>query len=212
MPYKSWERVKPIIITQFTDNMESYNKIASYLQERYFSVEERLAQTFRFVSCHSSNRNVFSYEYASILRDVGSIFGSVMEAFVRETTSISEKIDIRDYRKWLEALDINDHGSPDKIAKIHDISATINYPGRLRVIIPFLPLKVEENRLDWWDAYNAVKHSDMEKFSNGNLINCLSGVASLAILLALSIESFEGKFFVQPGIFHTEDFRLQVQF
>lgn len=66
----------------------------------------------------SKNNNTFSYEYSSILRDIGSAFSSVLDKLVRKTsTHEQEKYDVRDYRKWLVS----------NIPKIDSISLQINF-------------------------------------------------------------------------------------
>ena len=121
-----WERVRCVIKEKFGKE-PWYNDILSYLLQRYASIERRLIDTLRYVACHPENRNTFSYEYASILRDSGSVFSSVLDRLIRETTAISKEPDISDYKKWLLKLDIPRCMS-DRIDRIYSISVDINYP------------------------------------------------------------------------------------
>ena len=41
--------------------------------------------SFRYVECDRDNSYTFSYEFGSILRDIGSIFGSVLDTLVRNS-------------------------------------------------------------------------------------------------------------------------------
>jgi len=200
-----WERVECVIYKHFSKEPWYYD-IASYLFQRYNSIEMRLMETFRYVACHPRNKNTFSYEYASILRDAGSVFSSVLDRLVRETSSISkQRLDIRDYRKWLMQLEIPRH-TPKKIDRIYSISVNINCPLKERVLLPFSQFKNKKERLKWWEAYNNVKHSELDKFHDGNFENAMNSVAALAILLALFIKGGEGKLFIKPGFYHPEEY------
>jgi hypothetical protein len=198
-----WERVRCIIKEKFGKE-PWYNDILSYLLQRYASIERRLIDTFRYVACHPENRNTFSYEYASILRDSGSVFSSVLDRLVRETTAVSEEPDISDYKKWLLKLDIPRYMS-NRIDRIYSISVDINYPLEENVLLPFLQWKNEKGKLKWWEAYNNVKHSDVDNFRDGNLENAMNSVAALAVILALFTEG-EGKLFINPGFYHPEEY------
>ena len=195
-----WSRIGDDIKRKFGKE-PWYGDVHAYLIQRYNSIENRMIETFRYVACHPDNRNTFSYEYASMLRDAGSVFGSVMDRLVRETSPDSGLLDIRDYTRWLRQLDIE--FSRGKFAKIHFIAADINYPLKKRALFPYLPLKDEDGRLEWWNAYNDVKHSDIDKFHVGNFENSLNSVAALAILLALfgEEESYSIRLFYQIGFY-----------
>jgi len=152
-----------------------YDEVLSYLLQRYSSIESRMLSTFRYVDCHPDNRHVFSYEYASILRDSGSVFGSTMDRLVSKTGGVSTQLDMGNYRQWLVQIAPN----------IHRTGAEIDLPLERKLLFPFLQLKDANSRLEWWRAYNNVKHSDIDRFQDGNLENALNAVAALAILLSL---------------------------
>jgi hypothetical protein len=59
-----------------------FRELRAYIMMRYHPLEDRMISTFRYVECNPENFNVFSYEYASILRDAGSVFGSTMDTFL----------------------------------------------------------------------------------------------------------------------------------
>lgn len=204
MSEHGYRRVKTIIYDKF--GKESwYGNVSSYLLQRYRPIEDRMINSFRYVSCHPNNRNTFSYEYASILRDAGSVFGSVMDRLVRESVSVSRQLDIRDYRKWLIR----------EVENVHMIATEISFSLRPRAVegllLPFLPLRDEDSRLDWWDAYNDVKHSDIDRFKVGNFENALNSMAALAILLTL-IAKIGTKLFVNIGFFYPEEYLQSLLF
>jgi hypothetical protein len=204
-----WGRVKCVINDKYGKE-DWFGEIVSYLLQRYSSIEDRILETFRFVACNSGNRHAFSYEYASILRDAGSVFGSVMDRLIRKTEMVSGQLDIRNYRKWLMELDIPEHR--DRIRKIYSVSVDINYPLQEKVLLPFRQFSDDKKRLDWWEAYNDVKHSDIDKFHAGNFENALNSVAALSILLALSMCGREGRLLVNPGLYEPEEYLQSLLF
>lgn len=164
-----YRRLKQVLYNKFKDE-PWFSEVLSYMIVRYHSIENRMIETFRYVDCNPENFGVFSYEYASILRDSGSVFGSIMDRLVRETSPQPAKneYDMRDYRKWLV----------EKVEKIRLVTVRLIYPIQKRFLDPFKRIE----RLEWWIAYNNVKHSDIRQFKDGNLGNALNALGALAIL------------------------------
>ncbi len=160
-----------------------FNDIVAYLMDRYSSVEERLVESFRYVSCDSKNQDTFSYEYSSILRDSGSIFGSAMDKFLEKTGTIptnakTKQYSIIDYKKWLV----------ENVPDIPILSIEIRILRNNRYLIPFSALANPATKICWWDAHNDLKHSDMDYFEKGNLQNAINGLASVAGLFILMFD------------------------
>ena len=72
-----------VMIRDKYQGKEWFLQATKYLSSRLSSVESRLITAFRFVELHTENRMSFSYEFASILRDLGSTFSSVADILVR---------------------------------------------------------------------------------------------------------------------------------
>lgn len=172
-------------------------EIIQYLVRRYFSIEERLIHTFRYVEPYSGNRYTFSYEYSSILRDTGSAFDSTMRKLLEGTLTIyssnkKKPYNITDYRKFLiEHVPQEQSNFPLNIESVA-VGLNLSYlSSENRFLIPFSSLgndskkKTDYDKIDWWDAYNNIKHSDIDHMADGNLANCLSSVAALGILHVL---------------------------
>ncbi len=140
-------------------------------------------ETFRYVDCHPKNGKTFSYEYGSILRDAGSCFGSVMDRLVRAIKPVQGNLDIRDYTEWL-SKGLMKYVSLDgrRLDSIELAGAEIRILLDRRLLARFLPHVTFKRPPQWWNAYNSVKHSDFEKFHEGNLENCLNALAALASL------------------------------
>lgn len=136
-----------------------------------------MIDTFRYVECDAANSSTFSYEFGSILRDVGSTFGSVLDNLLRnsENESPNKRYDISNYRAWLNK----------EVDKLHLITVGINSPSQNRYILPFFSWEHSESRIDWWDSYNNVKHSDIQRYADGNFRNCIISLGALAIIYTL---------------------------
>lgn len=151
-----------------------FGETLGYLQLRYHPIEARIIDTFRYVELAPRNKSTFSYEYGSIIRDIGSVFASVLDRFVRSTHGKGD-YDIMDYRNFLA----------DEITDIELIAAQLRTPFTSNFVLPFEEIRDTKSRLDWWDAYNNLKHSDIENFQDGCLTNVVYGMTSLAILYSL---------------------------
>ncbi len=180
----SYSRLSATLFKKYSENsvmFDWFRNFRAYIMMRYHPLEDRMINTFRYVECNPANFNVFSYEYASILRDAGSVFDSAMDTLLTQNGyPIREKkkaYDIADYRSWLDR----------NIEKIGQITLGLNYPIELKYLQPFVGIADIERKLEWWDAHNCVKHSDMKKSSKGNLGNALNSIAALAVLYTLSV-------------------------
>lgn len=169
-----YSRLKHVLYKKFKDE-SWFSEVLSYIILRYHSIETRMIETFRYVDCNPENFGVFSYEYASILRDAGSVFSSIMDRLVRETSQpVKNEYDMGDYRKWLVK----------EVEKIRLVTVGLIYPIQKRFLRPFNRIERESERLEWWTAYNSVKHSDIRQLKDGNLGNALNALGALAILYA----------------------------
>ncbi len=168
---------------------------------RYHPLENRLVETFRYVECDAANSFTFSYEYGNILRDIGSAFASVLDNLIRNSQNeSSEKLyNMSNYRAWLV----------NELDDLHLITVGINNPRQDRYIMPFSSWKNFGSKLAWWDSYNNVKHSDIERYSEGNFRNCVTSLGALAIIYTLiDSESRNGnriRLFDEIGFIEPED-------
>lgn len=51
--------------------------------------------------------------------------------------------------------------------------------------MPYKGLQNGGTTLEWWDAYNEVKHWDLEKVARGNLANSVNALGAVAVLNVL---------------------------
>lgn len=172
---KSYSYCKPELHTKYGKN-PWFLEALGYLSIRYHPIQTRILDTLRYVELAPLNGTAFSYEFGSIIRDVGSTFSSVLDKMVKNTTTkVAKRHDIRDYLEFLIK----------EVENIEEVAVQLATPFTRNLIIPFSDIKKDENRLKWWDAYNNLKHSEIDNFKDGCLSNTFYGMASLAILYTL---------------------------
>lgn len=164
-----------------------FDRIDGYIGSRVAAIDARFSETLRFVEPSPDNRATFSYEFSSILRDSGSVFDSTMRELLKVAKYASPRpeYDIRDYREFLiqnvdrQAFQSSTQGG------IETIVLVMNSPWAGRHLMPFKGWEKGGASLQWWSAYNDVKHSDIEKVALGNLVNSVNALGAVAILNAL---------------------------
>lgn len=175
-----------------------FHEALGYLSIRYHPIERRILDSLRYVELAPENGTTFSYEFGSIIRDIGSSFGSVLDKIVGNTFAKSSKTyDIRDYRKFLV----------EEVDDIDSIATRLATPFVRNLVLPFGEIKECKSRLRWWDAYNNLKHSEIDNLQDACLSNVVYGMASLAILYDLMdrYRRAEGRLFPQIGYFRPLD-------
>lgn len=195
--YTSYESCKAELHTKYGKN-RWFNEALAYLSIRYHPIERRILDTLRYVELAPTNAITFSYEFGSIIRDVGSTFSSVLDKMVRNTTAKSAHIyDIRDYRKFLIK----------EVSNIDAIAAKLGRAFARSLVLPFSDIKDSKAKLQWWDAYNNLKHSEIDNIKDGCLSNVVYGMASLAILYDVMdlYRRAEGRLFPSIGLFKPLD-------
>lgn len=171
---KGGQSLSPILEKKY-GNQDWFSHIQSYLINRHDQIQQRLLTSFRYVECHPRNAATFSYEYASLLRDIGSVFSSFLDSIIKLSSFKKGKLNINDYCEFLM----------NEVDFIEEICAEINAEYDQRYLFPFHCIK--KFNPHWWRAYNNVKHSDIENLQDGCLGNVLYGFASLSILKNLSV-------------------------
>jgi len=143
----------------------------TYLNNRQYAIRDRLIDTFRFVELHQENHSVFSYEYASLLRDCGSVFSSVLDAVFKGINNTQANTRFADYRRLLLSED------PD----IYRRSVLLVPAMPNGIVVPFARFH-NNNTPSWWTAYNNIKHSEYENFRQGCLGSVVTALAALKLI------------------------------
>lgn len=146
---------------------EWFPALKSYLDNRFDAIYERYLETFRYVSPHPLNKSAFSYEYSSILRDVGSVFDTVMKKIIDEEETHYDR-NIGGQLKYLR----------DNMRDFENYRVRFNYSRKY-----LFPFELNKNGIpEWWNHYNSVKHDDMDSFSSGCFQYVTVGMAALYVL------------------------------
>lgn len=148
----------------------------NYIELRYASISDRLAQTFRYVDLHPANKDVFSYEYASLLRDIGSVISSVLDTLLSNVKGGKERryYNIDDFRSFLL----------QEIEDIENVRVVLNVQHTSSSLFPFEGFKGDSHSLQWWKAFTDIKHSDIECIDEGCQSNVIYAYAALTVLYA----------------------------
>lgn len=153
-----------------------FTEITNYLHSRYWAIKERFLNSFRYVDVHPLNASTFSYEYASLLRDVGSVYSSVMDSLVRKgNLANKEMYNILNYRHFLS----------EEIENLENICAELRANYNRRFLELFRGYNDPSTRISWWDAYNAVKHSDIASLNLGCQCHVLYGFTTISTIYQL---------------------------
>jgi hypothetical protein len=169
----------------------------AYFLSRFPSVEARLQTSFRFVDLHTENSKAFSYEFASILRDAGSIFGSIADVLAKGCNGVPshERYDFGDYRIFLLK----------HIPDIYKKTVQMRSCFPKGIVVPFDALEMPNGTPEWWHAHNKIKHQDYEEYRLGNLENCVEAVSALAVLGHLMGVFVSDPLFVNVGIAYPKE-------
>jgi hypothetical protein len=195
--YSRYSSCKAELYEKYAKN-SWFNEALGYLSIRYYPIERRVLETLRYVELAPSNASTFSFEYGSIIRDVGSTFSSVLDKLVRNTATKPEgrDYDIREYRKFLTGETEN----------IDSITCQLATPFKQNLVIPFSDITNGMARIKWWEAYNDLKHSEIDNIQKGCLSNVIYSVSSLAVLYTLMTHRpAEGRLFPLIGYFKPLD-------
>ena len=194
-PSSSYASCSPRLSTKYGES-SWFDELLGYLILRFRPIETRILNTFRYVELQSRNAATFSYEFSSVIRDIGSSFSSILDRLVRKTTEepLDRNLNITDYLKFLVK----------EVEDIESISAQLNSPFSRNFVLPFEGIRkwIKNPTLwNWWDAYNKLKHLEIDNYRYGSLTNVIYGMGSLAILYCLmdKYRRAEGRLFSLIG-------------
>lgn len=134
----------------------------------YLLMEDKFLKSLSYVELHPDNYKTFSIEFVSQLREVGSEIDVIMKEICGFAQS--EKKTIADY-------------APIVLSEYPKIADQI-ICGKTIELKPFDEwcLQNPGSSLQWWDAYNKVKHGRVDNFLLANLENAFNALGALYIL------------------------------
>lgn len=134
----------------------------------YLSLEDDLAATSRYIE-PAGQENTFSFEFSKLLVLACTEIESVLKRICYIIAGHHVEGDIGAYKQTILSI-------YPKITK-----ATVIVSRLGKNIIPFSGWG--SGRLQWWDAYQQVKHNRGEFFSQATYLNSVSAISALYILI-----------------------------
>ena len=149
----------------------------------YIMLENKFLSTIQFVELDEMNFNTFSYEYISLLELIGSEIDTIFKEYYHINTNITHKMNpnICDYHKAICGDDtINACGVFPDISK-WEVLTIYGKPIKLR---PFEKWgnSADYSSLNFWQAYNDIKHNRTIKSNQASLNNVLTALSALFLL------------------------------
>lgn len=140
----------------------------------YLLLEEKVINCEKYVAICEDNYGTYSFEFIGILNLIGSEID-----VIRKLLDETKKGRITDLFKKLKKEQQDDVNLSD-----YNILSDGVWIGDKIQIYPFENWKdtYEYKELEWWKAYNSVKHSRKENIKKANLKNVLYALAGLYML------------------------------
>lgn len=131
-----------------------------------------LMETLCFIEPDNRNLEVFSIRIYELLLRAATEFESSCKGILLANGYHVKPKDMRmtDYRKL------------DSILKLSEYEVRLSFWNSEFVLKPMLKWK-QPQPLDWYDAYNQVKHNRVESFYHANMRNALNAIAAVACVV-----------------------------
>lgn len=136
----------------------------------YLSLEKRFLHTLNYVELHRDNRRTFSNEYASLMQ----IICAELDSFFKVYCGFKP-----DDRKT-----INDYATSVLASYPNIVAQEISVYDNKFIIKPFdgWNTTTPAESLDWWMAYNNIKHSRVANKKVASQIKTLKALAALFLI------------------------------
>ena len=157
-----------------------------YYCANYKILENKVIESFDYVSMAPDNYATFSVNYILLLLSICSEIDSVSGEYCKLISS--DYGNVGDIIQKIELI-------ISKQPNLHNKRIDTKAPFEKQSFVPFA--KLEKDNSSWWSDYNKIKHNRTGKDNNGrynykkaNLKNVLHAIASLYILLFLIGKEF----------------------
>ncbi len=152
--------------------------------KQYLLLEKEFIATDDYVTIEKINYDTYSNKYLSLLLAVCSEIDSLSA----EVCKLGGDKISQGFRNKLNIITIH-------YPKILECGVDMKFPWGIENIKPF---QFKDESLEWWKAYNDVKHQRTEKnagnrynYTKANLKNVLSAIAALYIIECVLYEGIE---------------------
>ena len=167
-----------------------------YYWSYYLSIERMLEDTRRFVAASYENKNTYSDEFAKIILLSCSEIDSILK-IICKLKGVEKKDSEYNMKLYVQVL--SEFKNIREIAYSPDLSTYIDE--KALIVYPFKEMDKHKKYggLEWWSAYQALKHNRLESATSGNLYNAVSSVVAHYTLIRILIEflhDYDGKEYV----------------
>ena len=156
-------------------------------------LSDELQIVLETVEPNQDNMNYYGHAISNLLILASMNFENECKGVLRENGyAISARTNTTDYVKILPALRLSEY--------------SVNFPffPQIETRAPFLGWNdaAATRSLNWYDAYNAVKHNRHESLSRATLSQAINSIAACAIMIAAQYRSVEAWTDQIGGFFH----------
>ena len=148
---------------------------ANLVIEWFIDLEDRLKKFLRTVPINWNHRAILPL-LSGIITEAGGLVDSILRKEYDLSGSKAKRHNLRinHFREHYERR----YSLSSSRSVIFQHPPVLLYPFREWSLPP--KMKTE---LEWWDAYNKIKHERTEHFSRANLINAISATGGLLLVL-----------------------------
>jgi len=168
---------------------------------QYMGIEEELERSFRYVHPSDDNAGCFSLRFAEIIRSAANAYEILAKELYAKLYNRIDKLNVFNYLALDLFLTLTDQ-------RVTQLAGVGTFPTHPEVTRPFANLASWDKASpiqpahipDWWNAYNAVKHSQAGLKDYATLANAMAVTAALFLL----IERIFGFGVLQGGTYEIE--------
>jgi len=136
----------------------------------FLKLESDFYATARYLGASKTNDTTCSIEFAQQLVCINTECEAILKKICKRIDSKNPAANMGHYKRTLL----------QKFPKIYNEAIRIDAFGR--TIQPFVGWNLTHGRLDWWNAFQDVKHQRENNIEKANLINTLNALSALMIL------------------------------
>ena len=140
----------------------------------FLKLESDFHATTRYIACTEINDSTCSIEFAQQLVCTSTECEAVIKKLCKISDPKSPAVNMGHYKRTILKKFPEIHKAPVRLDRFH------------RTVHPFAEWDNSGGRLEWWNAYQDIKHhrdSNLEKANLGNTLNALSALLLLEIYL-----------------------------
>ena len=136
----------------------------------FLKLESDFHATTRYIACFATNDTTCSIEFAQQLVCISTECEAIIKKICKIIDPKNKAVNMGHYKRTIL----------HKFPEIHKAPVRLDSPHR--TVHPFAEWNNSGGRLEWWNAYQDVKHHRDSNFEKANLKNTLNALCALLIL------------------------------